>query len=193
MVSQIVIPQKPYHMAESIKSIAIAEEVIISKIYLIRGKKVMLDRDLAELYRVETKRLKEAVRRNTSRFPPDFMFEMNKDEFEDWRTQNATSKEDRQGLRYAPFCFTEQGVTMLSCVLNSARAIAVNIQIMRIYTKMREMLLTHKDILLKLEQLEKQTLQNTEDIKAVFDHLKQFLIPVEQAERRWIGFRRDND
>ena len=90
----------------------------------------MIDRDLAELYGVETKRLKEAVRRNASRFPSDFMFEMNKEEFEDWRTQNATSKEDKQGLRYAPFCFTEQGVTMLSCVLSSERAIMVNIQIM---------------------------------------------------------------
>ena len=153
----------------------------------------MIDRDLAELYGVETKRLKEAVRRNASRFPSDFMFEMNKEEFEDWRTQNATSKEDKQGLRYAPFCFTEQGVTMLSCVLSSERAIMVNIQIMRIYTKMREMLLTHKDILLKLEQLESQTLRNTEDIRAVFDQLKQFLIPVEQAERRWIGFRRSDE
>ena len=175
------------------KAIVLAEEAIISKIYLIRGQKVMIDRDLAELYGVETKRLKEAVRRNASRFPSDFMFEMNKEEFEDWRTQNATSKEDKQGLRYAPFCFTEQGVTMLSCVLSSERAIMVNIQIMRIYTKMREMLLTHKDILLKLEQLESQTLRNTEDIQAVFDQLRQFLIPVEQAERRWIGFRRSDE
>src|ERR1700744_6396736 len=103
-------------MAESIQSIVVAEEKIISKIYLIRGQKVMIDRDLAELYGVETKRLKEAVRRNMNRFPPDFLFEMTKEEFEDWRTQNATSKEDRRGLRYAPFCFTEQGVTMLSCV-----------------------------------------------------------------------------
>jgi hypothetical protein len=97
-------------MAESIRSIAVAEEAIISKIYMVRGQKVMIDRDLAELYGVETKRLKEAVRRNINRFPPDFLFEMNKKEFEDWRTQNATSKEDKQGLRYAPFCFTEQGV-----------------------------------------------------------------------------------
>src|SRR5580658_9216712 len=156
------------------KKITIPDEIIISKIYLVREQKVMIDRDLAALYGVETKRLKEAVRRNKERFPEDFMFEMSKEELNVWREENATSKEDRQGLRYAPFCFTEQGVTMLSCVLNSERAIAVNIQIMRIYTKMREMLLTHKDILLKLEWLEKQTLQNTEDIKAVFDHLKQF-------------------
>src|ERR1700754_4766204 len=113
-------------MARAVKLIAVAEEAIINKIYLIRGKKVMLDRDLAELYGVETKRLKEAVKRNLSRFPSDFLFVMNNKELKNWRTQFATSKEDRQGLRYAPFCFTEQGVTMLSCVLNSARAIAVN-------------------------------------------------------------------
>jgi ORF6N domain len=180
-------------MAKKIKSVTVAEEAIISKIYLVRGQKVMLDRDLAELYGVETKVLKQAVRRNINRFPSDFLFEMTQNELEDWRSQFVTSKEDRQGLRYAPFCFTEQGVTMLSCVLSSERAIMVNIQIMRIYTKMREMLLTHKDILLKLEQLESQTLQNTEDIQAVFEQLKQFLIPVEQAERRWIGFRRKDE
>ena len=145
------------------KAIALAEESIISKIYLVRGRKVMLDRDLAELYGVETKVLKQAVRRNINRFPSDFMFEMTTEELEDWRSQFVTSKEDRQGLRYAPFCFTEQGVTMLSCVLNSERAIAVNIQIMRIYTKIREMLLTHKDILLKLEQLEKKVTGHDED------------------------------
>jgi hypothetical protein len=180
-------------MAKKIKSVTVAEEAIISKIYLVRGQKVMLDRDLAELYGVETKVLKQAVRRNINRFPSDFLFEMTQNELEDWRSQFVTSKEDRQGLRYAPFCFTEQGVTMLSCVLSSERAIMVNIQIMRIYTKMREMLLTHKDILLKLEQLESQTLQNTEDIQAVFEQLKQFLIPVEQAQRRWIGFRRKDE
>lgn len=114
-------------MPQEIKSIAAGEEAIISKIYLIRRQKVMIDRDLAELYGVETKRLKEAVIRNINRFPPDFFFEMGKEEFEDWRTQNATSKGDKQGLRYAPFCFTEQGVAMLSCLLNSDRAIAVNI------------------------------------------------------------------
>lgn len=98
------------------KEIAISEEVVMSKIYKIRGQKVMLDRDLAELYQVETKRLKEAVRRNISRFPEDFMFEMTKNELEIWRSQFATSKSDQKGLRYVPFCFTEQGVTMLSCV-----------------------------------------------------------------------------
>jgi ORF6N domain-containing protein len=95
-------------------NLIVADEVVMSKICMVRGQKVMIDRDLAELYGVETKRLKEAVRRNSMRFPSDFMFEMNKKEFEDWRTQIATSNEsDKMGLRYAPFCFTEQGVTML--------------------------------------------------------------------------------
>src|SRR5690606_22520237 len=120
--------------------ITVAEEVIMNKIYVVRGQKVMIDRDLAVLYGVETKRLKEAVRRNIDRCPEDFMFEMSKEELEGWRTQNATSKEDKQGLRYAPFCCSEQGVTMLSCILNSERAIAVNIQVIRVFSKMREML-----------------------------------------------------
>ncbi len=101
----------------------VAEENILNRIYMVRDQKVMIDRDLAELYGVETKRLKEAVRRNINRFPPDFMFEMNVKELENWRTQFASSKEDMQGLRYAPFCFSEQGVTMVSCILNSERAI----------------------------------------------------------------------
>jgi len=176
-------------MAKSSISIAVAEESIINKIYLIRGLKVVIDRDLAELYGVETKRLKEAVRRNLSRFPPDFLFEMNKKEFEDWRTQIASSKEDRMGLRYSPFCFTEQGVTMLSCVLNSERAIAVNIQVIRVFTKMREMLLTHKDILLKLEQIERKIAGHDEDIQLIFKYLKQLLNPPQEPRPR-IGFRR---
>lgn len=99
------------------KELISTEEIITNKIYIIRNQKVMLDRDLAKLYNVETKRLKEAVRRNLKRFPKDFMFEMTKNEFEIWRTQIASSKSDKKGLRYHPFCFTEQGITMLSCIL----------------------------------------------------------------------------
>jgi phage regulator Rha-like protein len=170
------------------KLISVADEVIMNKIYIVRGQKVMIDRDLAELYEVETKRLKEAVRRNVNRFPPDFMFEMDKGEFEDWRTQNATSKEDRQGLRYAPFCFTEQGVTMLSCILNSERAIKVNIQIIRIFTRMREMWLTNQEILLKLEQLDRKVTGHDADIEEIFKYLKQLLNPP-HPPRRMIGFK----
>ena len=128
----------------------------MNKIYFIRNQKVMLDSDLAELYGVETKALKQAVRRNIARFPEDFMFEMTKEEMEGLRSQIVTSKEARGGTRYMPFCFTEQGVTMLSCVLNSERAIHVNIQIIRIYTRIREMVLLHKDVSLLIEQVEKK-------------------------------------
>jgi phage regulator Rha-like protein len=183
---------KTYLMAQATKSMSLAEEAIISKIYLVRKHKVMIDRDLAELYGVETKRLKEAVRRNISRFPPDFLFEMTKKEFEDWRTQNASSKEDKQGLRYAPFCFTEQGVTMLSCVLSSDRAIAVNIQVIRVFTKMREMLMTNQQILLKLEQLERKVDGHDVNIQIIFKYLKQLINPPEQPRPR-IGFRRKDE
>lgn len=150
-------------------------EVIIDKIYLIRGQKVMLDRDLAGLYQVETRRLNEQVRRNLSRFPEDFMFELTKEELENWMSQIATSNSIKMGLRKPPQCFTEQGVAMLSSVLNSERAIQMNIQIIRIFAKMKEMVLTHKDILLKIEKLETQTGKNSSDIQSIFKALKQLL------------------
>ncbi|WP_298764430.1 ORF6N domain-containing protein [uncultured Polaribacter sp.] len=109
------------------ENLIIPDEIITNKIYLIRDQKVMLDRDLAELYEVETRVLKQAVKRKLNRFPEDFMFELNKIEFENWRSQFVTSNSDKMGLRYAPMVFTEQGVAMLSSVLNSDRAIAVNI------------------------------------------------------------------
>jgi len=157
----------------------------------------MIDRDLAELYGVETKALKQAVRRNISRFPSDFMFEMNKEEFENWRTQIASSKEDRKGLRHAPFCFSEQGVTMLSCILNTERAIAVNIQVIRVYTRIRERLFIHKDTLIRLEQLEKELLkQDTRmdgheaEIQAIFEVLKGLIKQPQEKPRPRVGFRR---
>jgi hypothetical protein len=175
-------------MAKSLKRLVIAEEAIMNKIYVVRGQKVMIDRDLAILYEVETKRLKEAVRRNKSRFPKDFMFEMNRKELEKWRTQFASSKEDTQGLRYAPFCFTEQGVTMLSCILNSERAIFVNIRIIRIFTKMKEMLLTHKDILLQLQKIESKLTAHDGDIQLIFKYLKKLVNPPQEPRQR-IGFK----
>lgn len=110
-------------MGATTKIKALPDELVISKIYMLRNVKVMLDRDLAELYGVETKRLKEAVRRNIARFPADFMFEMSQEELKNWRTQIASSISDRMGLRYTSFCFTELGVAMLSSILNSDRAI----------------------------------------------------------------------
>jgi phage regulator Rha-like protein len=179
-------------MAKVLTGTGVADETIIGKIYLIRGRKLMLDRDLAELYGVETKALKQAVRRNMRRFPDDFLFEMSKTELENWRSQIVTSKSDMQGLRYAPFCFTEQGVAMLSSVLNSETAIEVNIQIIRIFSRMREMLLTHKDILLKLEQLERKVTGHDEDIRVIFTYLKKLLTPPSEPRPR-IGFRRKDE
>jgi hypothetical protein len=167
------------------------DEAVMNSIYVIRGQKVMIDRDLALLYGVETKVLKQTVRRNMSRFPVDFMFEMNRDEFENWRSQFVTSNLDpgaKMGLRYEPFCFTEQGVTMLSCILNSERAIKVNIQIIRIFTRMREMWVNNQEILLKLEQLDRKVAGHDEEIEEIFRYLKELLNP-ERAPRQLIGFK----
>jgi phage regulator Rha-like protein len=168
----------------------VPEDVIMSKIYFIRDHKVMLDEDLAELYDVETKQLKRQVRRNMDRFPEDFMFELTREEFEDLRSQIGTSSWG--GARYMPMAFTEQGVAMLSSVLNSARAIKVNIQIIRIFTRMRELLMTNKDILLKLEQLERKVDGHDEKIQVIFAYLKKLLNPPVEPRPR-IGFRRKDE
>jgi len=157
------------------KEITVPDEIITNKIYLIRDQKVMLDRDLAELYGVETKVLKQAVRRNIKRFPEDFMLEMTKQELEIWRSQFATSSQDKKGLRYAPFCFTEQGVTMLSCILNSERAIEVNIRIIRIFTKLREMLTDNLNIKLEIEEIKKKLSNHSKNIELVFNYLDELI------------------
>ena len=154
------------------KSDLIPVEAIAGKILLIRGQKVILDRDLAELYGVETRVLKQAVRRNIDRFPEDFMFELNKEEFEIWRSQFVTSKSDRKGLRYVPMAFTEQGVAMLSSVLNSDRAIDVNIAIMRAFVKLKEIVSSNKELAAKLEQLERKIESHDEEIGAIFEVIR---------------------
>jgi hypothetical protein len=193
--------KSPHDKRQNMSGIEIepAEELIQSKIYIIRGQKIMLDRDLAELYGVETKRLKEAVRRNLNRFPIDFMFELNINEMERWRTQIASSSELKKGLRYKPFCFTEPGVTMLSCILNSDRAIEVNIRIIRVFIKMRELIINHKDILLRIEKLEKnlidqggKTKKNENDIQVIFTTLRK-LLNTPSVPRPRVGFRRSNE
>ena len=166
----------------------IADENLINKIYFIRGMKVMIDRDLAELYGVETKQLKRQVKRNIERFPPDFMFELTKDEFENWRSQFGTSNSEKMGLRFKPYVFTEQGVAMLSSILNSKQAIAVNIQIIRVFTKMREIISSNKEILLKLDQLEKRVGANSNDIEEIFSVLRQLINPKPPPRKR-IGYK----
>lgn len=162
-------------MAKKGIEVGLPEEKILNKIYMVRETKVMLDFDLAELYSVETKQLKRQVRRNMERFPKDFMFEITKNEFENLRSQIGTSSWG--GIRYMPMAFTEQGVSMLSSVLNSPTAIAVNIRIIRVFAKMKEMLLTHKDILLKLEKIENKVNMHDENIQMIFEALKQLLNP----------------
>lgn len=168
--------------------VLVPDEVIASKIYLIRGKKVMLDRDLAKLYGVTTGNFNKAVKRNFKRFPNDFMFQLTREEMKNWIFQFGISNKEKMGLRKPPYAFTEQGVAMLSGILYSDRAIAVNIQIMRMFTKMREMLLTNKDLLLKMEQMEKEVSVNKKDIKTIFDTFKKFIEP-KQKPRTIIGFQ----
>ena len=170
----------------------ITDGVVISKIHVIRGQKVMIDEDLAELYEVQTKRLNEQVKRNKDRFPDDFMFQLSKEEFEILKSQNATSSWG--GRRIPPYAFTEHGVLMLSSVLKSKKSIEVNIQIMRIFTKMRELLLSHKDLILKVEKIENQLSSQGHEIKVLFDYIKKLIEVKEQKEeqesRKRIGFKK---
>ena len=148
----------------------IPQERIQDKIYMLRGQKVMIDRDLAELYGVPTKVLNQAVKRNKKRFPPEFMFQLNSKEFTNWKSQIVTSNSVKMGLRRRPHAFTEHGILMLSSVLNSDRAIQVNIQIMKAFVKLRELLVTHKDLRDKIEKMERKYDQQ---FKVVFQAIKQ--------------------
>jgi len=163
---------------------SILQEVVEQKIFLIRGKRVMLDEDLAKLYDVENKQLTRQVRRNIERFPEDFMFRLTKYEF--LRCQIGTSK--KGGRRYLPYAFTEQGVAMLSSILNSRRAILVNIQIMRAFVNLRRGALGYIGLKRKIEGMEKKY---DVQFKVVFDALKKLLEPLPEKPRRMIGFHRD--
>ena len=161
----------------------ISVESITNRIYLVRGSKVMIDRDLAELYRVETKQLKRAVKRNIDRFPVDFMFELTNEEYNSLRCQFGTLKRGKHS-KYALMVFTEQGVAMLSSVLNSKRAIQVNIQIMRIFSKFRKMLAGHEDLRQKIESMEEKY---DRQFRVVFEAIRQLLKEDDHPKRK-IGF-----
>jgi hypothetical protein len=165
-------------------------ERIERMILLVRGQKVMLDRDLAELYGVETRVLNQAVRRNIRRFPPDFMFQMTPQEFAQWRSQIVMSKSERMGLRRRPLVFTEQGVAMLSSVLGSDRAIDVNIAIMRAFVRLRELMATHKELAHKLEELEKKY---DAQFASVFEAIRKLMQPAPVPPKRRIGFSTSED
>ena len=163
----------------------ISTEAITNKIFVIRGKKVMLDRDLAQLYEVTTKRLNEQVKRNAKRFPEDFMLQLTKTE-KDELVANCDRFDSMKHSTVLPYAFTEQGVAMLSGVLNSNRAIMVNIQIMRAFTQLRRMLLTDKNLRYKIEEMEKKY---DKQFAIVFQAIKQLLEPLPVKEKRVIGFK----
>ena len=171
--------------------LTLSEDYLSTSIYIIRGEKVILDRDIARLYGIETKRLKEAVRRNINRFPLDFMFELNKEEFSNWRTQIASSNSDKMGLRFAPMAFTEQGVAMLSSVVNSPRAIEVNIAIMRTFVKMRQLIMNNQELSQKLQSLEATLEEHGTAIETLFGTLDQLSTEEKEQSRTLIGFKKD--
>ncbi len=168
--------------------VLVPKTIIENKILLMRGKKVMLDRDLATLYGVKTQVLNQAVKRNSSRFPSDFMFQLTQTEAKDWISQIVISKNAQMGIRRLPFVFTEQGIAMLSGVLNSERAIAVNIQIMRTFTKLREMLSSNHLLRRKIEAMEKDY---DSKFKVIFDVIKELVSQDEKSPQDKIGFKTD--
>ena len=168
----------------------IVSTTIEQQIFVIRGKKVMFDSDLAKLYGVKTKELNLAVKRNLFRFPTDFRFQLNSEELTSLRFQIETSKKGKGGRRYLPYVFTEQGVAMLSGVLNSQRAVLVNIEIMRTFTKLREMIISHKDLQKKIEEMEKKY---DEKFSIVFKTLRELLtLPFKEKPKKQIGFQGKN-
>ena len=166
-------------------AVSISEELVQEKIYLIRSRKVMLDSDLAELYEVPTGVLIQAVKRNHLRFPDDFVYQLTRHEVRNLRSQFVISSWG--GRRYLPYVFTEQGVAMLSSVLNSERAIQVNIIIVRIFVKLRQMLSAHRELAQKLDQLEQRTAKHDQEICSIFKAIRQLTTPPVKSKRR-IGF-----
>ncbi len=174
------------------KQAAIALERIDSRIFLVRGQKILLDEDLAALYEVEVKALNRAVKRNIERFPDDFMFQLNSDELALLRFQSGTSNlrshngtSSRGGRRYLPYAFAEQGVAMLSSVLRSPRAVMVNVEIMRAFVWLRQMLASNADLARKLATLEKKY---DAQFKIVFDAIRKLMTPPGPKKKRPIGF-----
>jgi phage regulator Rha-like protein len=166
--------QKRTGMAKAGKAIMVADEVVINKIYYVRSQKVMLDRDLAELYGVESIRLREQVKRNINRFPANFMFKLTSTEVDSMVSQNAIPSKQHLGGSL-PYVFTEHGVLMLASVLKSDKAMQVSIRVIEIFVKMREMLAAHTDILVQLEKTEQKLNQHDKDIQLIFDYMKQLL------------------
>jgi cell division protein FtsL len=174
-------------------NIIVPDEIILNQIYFIRGQKVMLDFDLAKLYEVETKQLKRQVRRNIERFPEDFMFELTAEEYQSLRSQIGTLKQGEH-IKYLPMVFTEQGVAMLSSVLTSARAIKVNIQIIRIFTRIRQLLIENTELRLEIENIKSKLDNQGKNMEIVFQYLDELSNKIERLNpeikpRNPIGFK----
>lgn len=165
-------------------------ERVVSRIFLVRGQKVMLDADLAKLYRVTTKRLNERIKRNADRFPSDFMFQLNTKEHNSLRSQIATSKEQtgRGGRRYMPYVFTEHGAIMVASVLDSERAVQISIYVVRAFVQLREMLSSNKALTHKLNELERKLTTHDHAITELIEAIRQLMIPPESQKKRPIGF-----
>jgi phage regulator Rha-like protein len=178
-------------MAKKFLEVSIPDEFVMSKIFVIRNQRVMIGKDLAELYGVVTKQLNQQVKRNSDRFPENFMFQLTEEE----KDEVVTNCDHLRSLRFSsnlPYAFTEHGVLMLANVLKSERAIQMSIRIIEVFIKMREMLLTHKDILLQLEKIETKLTGHDEEIQLIFKYLKQLLNPPQQPRKK-IGFKRSNE
>ena len=172
----------------TLNTVSIPDEVVMKKIYMIRGHKVMLDRDLAEIYGVKAIRLREQVKRNKERFPENFMMQLTEAEVEDMVSQNAIPSKQVLGGAF-PYVFTEHGVLMLSNVLKSEKAIQMSIRIIEVFVKLREVILLHKDVSLLVEQVEKKLIKQDEKIEVLFTYLSKF-IEKEEQPRTEIGFKR---
>lgn len=179
-------------MEDENRNIALSDNFVASKIYLIRNKRVMFDKDLAELYEVETRALNQAVSRNLERFPEEFMFQLSQPEFEILKSQIVTSSWG--GTRKLPYAFTEQGVAMLSSVLRSKKAIQVNIQIMMVFTKVREMLVDTLTLQLDIEEIKKKLISQDKNIELIFNYLDELMEKQKKPEpRRIIGYKRHDE
>jgi hypothetical protein len=171
----------------AVQRVAVPIELIERKIHFIRGEKVMVDVDLAELYMVPTKGFNQAVKRNLARFPADFMFQLSLEGTATMRSQSVTAS--RRNVRFQPYVFTEQGVAMLSSVLGSRRAVQVNIAIMRAFVKLREVITNHKDLAHKIAALERKYDEHDEEIQVIFKAIKKLLEPSRSPQKRRIGFK----
>lgn len=195
MICSISVQQIPDPMPAqpNASSLPVPPGMVERRIHTIRNQRVLLDSDLADLYHVETSNLNKAVKRNLARFPEDFMFQLNREEWNSLLFQFGIANDRRGGRRTPPYVFTEQGIAMLSSVLNSDRAVQVNIVIMRPFVKLREIVGAHKELAQKIDDLQQKYEQHDEELKAVFDAIRQLVQPASRPPKKKIGFHTEAD